>query len=208
MDLCHNMSIDGNKLNSNFLPSNHSTKSQLPPKSFPYSYAQAVTRSLPPVVIKLDSGATSNYMKPNDSDVLSNKQQISDGPIINYPNAETTRPNLAGLLPYPTTLSNKAKYTYVLPSLTSANLASVGQLCDDDCEVTFTKEKATISKNNKTIMIANRNIRDGLWDLVLQRTPQPTSIPSSNTQQINAIVSLQQTKRELINFLHAAWHSI
>ncbi|GJS62019.1 retrovirus-related pol polyprotein from transposon TNT 1-94 [Tanacetum coccineum] len=41
------------------------------------------------------------------------------------------------------------------------NLVSVGQLCDDDCVVSFTKVDCTISKNGKTLAIGHR--RNGLY---------------------------------------------
>ena len=43
------------------------------------------------------------------------------------------------------------------------NLLSVGQLCDDGSTVTFTRRRATITKNNSILMTAQRDPNNGMW---------------------------------------------
>ena len=42
---------------------------------------------------------------------------------------------------------------------------SLGQLCDNDCEIILNKKKLVVLKNNKKILHADRNRSDGLWDI-------------------------------------------
>ena len=42
---------------------------------------------------------------------------------------------------------------------------SIGQLCDDNCIVIFTKNNTYITKHGKLIKKGYRNQKDGLWDL-------------------------------------------
>ena len=55
----------------------------------------------------------------------------------------------------------------------------------------FNREKAIVSKNNKIVTVGTRNLRDGLWDIIVSRASflKPTS--SKNSQQVNAVISLQ-----------------
>ena len=38
---------------------------------------------------------------------------------------------------------------FILPQLTNESLISIGQLCDNDCDVLFDKVKCFITNNNK-----------------------------------------------------------
>ncbi|GKE45323.1 retrotransposon protein, partial [Tanacetum coccineum] len=58
------------------------------------------------------------------------------------------------------------------------NLISVGQLCDDDCIVSFTKVDCTISKNGKTLAKGHR--RNGLYTYKLR----------DNSKQQNCLTSV------------------
>ena len=53
----------------------------------------------------------------------------------------------------------------ILPQLQTASLLSVGKLVDDDCVAQFTKNKAIILKNNKSILQGKQNVKDGLYDV-------------------------------------------
>jgi hypothetical protein len=87
------------------------------------------------VVVKPDSGATGNYFRTEDSHVLLNKQYVP-GLSVTLPNNEIITSTLAGSLPI-TGISSTAARTHVYNDLLSASLLSVGQLCNDKCEVTF-----------------------------------------------------------------------
>ena len=187
--------------NNNKINECYYSSAVLPPK-IPKSYADVVKNS---VTAKLDSGASKTYIKPTDASILTNLHNITNGPKVHFPNGNTTTAKQQGNIPLKS-LSSPATDALVLPGLTSANLISVGQLCDDGCEVRFNKEAATILKNNKIITTGIRNLRDGLWDILLASTPVQT-VPSTTSYQANAIISLEQTKRELLDYLQATLFS-
>ena len=84
---------------------------------------------------------------------------------------------------------------YIHPSLQSASLISIGQLCDDGCTAIFDKTKLEVKKNNRIIIKGQRNYDDGLWDISLGTQPK--------TNNIDAIVKKNTTKNKLANYLHA-----
>ena len=58
----------------------------------------------------------------------------------------------------------------ILPGLKSASLISIGQLCDDDCDVYLNNKILLAVKDNEVIMEGKRNLNDGLWDIPIQKT--------------------------------------
>ena len=168
------------------------------PSTLLKTYKQAL------VCAKLDSGASKNYFKPTDQHVLQNVHKIQHGPTVTFPNNATSKPTHNGNLPLQH-VSSRGSSSYILPGLTNANLVSVGQLCDDDCQVLFTKQQAIVSKNNKLVTIGTRNHQDGLWDIHFNEFS--TTSPSSNHASANAVITLNQTKVELLQYLHACLFS-
>ena len=73
--------------------------------------------------------------------------------------------NKQGELPISNHLSTKGKTAIVLPDLTSSSLISLGQLCDDGCNVNLDKHKLSVYKEENLIMEGVRNKTDGLWDI-------------------------------------------
>ena len=67
------------------------------------------------------------------------------------PNNTIVKATDAGFINLPNELTNLAKQTYVMPTLTNESLISVDKLCDDNCKVNFTKTKVDGIKNNKII---------------------------------------------------------
>ena len=57
----------------------------------------------------------------------------------------------------------------VLPKLTSANLISIGQLCDDGCSIILDKTNMVAIKNNTIILKGKRNKLDELWDIPIPK---------------------------------------
>jgi hypothetical protein len=49
-----------------------------------------------------------------------------------------------------TDLTLQARQAHILPGLVHNSLISVGQLCDNECSVTFTQDQITVSKKRKT----------------------------------------------------------
>ena len=103
----------------------------------------------------------------------------------------------SGFLPY-NNLSTKAKKPNILPKLQSASLMSLGQLCDDDCQVNL-KKKFHVIKDKKEIMKEYRNSTNGLWDI-----PIPIHLTPPRKQHVSVIIQKQTNKQDLIQFYHAA----
>ena len=106
-----------------------------------------------------------------------------------------------GFLPYRKLSSNEALKANILPNLKSASLVSLGQLCDDNCDIALNKKSIRVYKNNKEIMQGPRNYSDGLWDIHI-----PTQ-KGITQQSMSVIIQKSKTKRELVNFYHAACFS-
>ena len=109
-------------------------------------------------------------------------------------------------------ISAPAKTVHVLPHLQSASLASLGQLCDDNCKVLLDKHSLTATKNGNIVLRGTRNPHDGLWDVSLNTIKTKHSPKSSankaptapSIQKANVIIRTNQTTKELANYLHAA----
>ena len=107
-----------------------------------------------------------------------------------------------GQLPFPT-LSQEATKTNILPRLHSASLVSLGQLCDDKCDITLNKREIKVFKNNLQLLTGPRNPFDGLWDIHI-----PRYIPYKHPlNKLNVIIQKSTTKKDLVQFYHAAAYS-
>ena len=118
-----------------------------------------------------DSGASGHYLRPSDINIA---HDITSelGPTVTLPNLQTVTATKKAQLPLSTSLPLAAQSAHILPSLQSATLLSVGQLCDNDCDVVFLKDKVHVlpSSNemkeliNKTasILQGERNYRNRL----------------------------------------------
>lgn len=91
----------------------------------------------------------------------------------------------------------------MFPNLTTGSLISVGQLCDDDCIATFTKQNVTMTKEN-TIILTGHRLNNGLWHIPLSNTH---NFSSNSTNRANAVLRMDKTKAELVQYLHAACFS-
>ena len=204
-------------------PQNSTTRSSLPNKK-----AIVLIRKLK-VKAKADSGASKHFWRWCDKFVLNDILKIL-GPPVALPDGNTIRATEAGTLPL-RNLSAKAREVQIFKGLASASLLSIGQLCDDGCEVTLTEHKMVVRKNNDVILTGQRNYIDGLWDVELDITlPQQnttTDIILKHLQQLhtskqflpcqsafpsaaqklqykaNVIIKKSQTKTELAKYLHA-----
>ena len=90
-------------------------------------------------------------------------------PSVQLPNGEIIHSTANAQLPLSPELSKCAKQALILPKLSSSNLVSVGQLCDDGCEIILNKYELTAIKNNKVIVKGYRNKHDGLWDIPIHK---------------------------------------
>ena len=77
----------------------------------------------------------------------------------------------------------------VFPSLTSASLISIGQLCDDGCTAILNDKALTIYKNGHPVLRGMRNLVDGLWDIDLTAHAKifDTHRPNQTTEKIMVI---------------------
>ena len=90
--------------------------------------------------------------------------------------------------------SSQAKYAEIFPNLHSS-LISIGQLCEDECIVTFDKHKLIVSKNKDIIIEGYWDPKNGLWQFPLHH-------PSQNNRQAKIL------EPQLCNHIRpmAPWH--
>ena len=139
----------------------------------------------------VDSGCTSHYIKQN-SNILQHvtKKEIA----VMLPNGQCMRSSKVTNLNIPNS-SQIGNQAHLFQDLTSGNLLSVGQLCNDGYDVTFTKNKVTFDKNNQTMLTGKRRLHDGMWTITL---PPP--------QKANIVIQYKPVG-DAIKFLHAACFS-
>ena len=112
---------------------------------------------------------------------------------VRLPNNATMQSNQIGHLQLP--LSPSATETNLFSTI-NHNLTSIGQLCDDGCEATFTKTKVTVTKNGKTIIQGSRDKSTKLWIL-------PTKLEGIPEERAyNVYETTNATER--VQYLHAA----
>ena len=131
------------------------------------------------VTAVIDSGATSNYLRPEDHHCATDITTDPHGPEVTLPNATTIRASKRAQLPISSQLSADAQRGHILPGLKSTSLVSVGRICDDDCNVLFRRKRVHVIKDtpavdkllktNKSILEGKRNFKNGLWDITLNK---------------------------------------
>ena len=157
------------------------------------------------IIAKADSGASRHYCREQDKHVMSNIRPES-GNSVTLPNDDVIQTSETGHLPM-TGLSKNATKVQVLPNLHSSSLISIGQLCDDNCDVLFNKHRFTAIKNNRIIMQGPRNLQDGLWDVHIHASETTNKNKNnisdtyiSHNNRINIIVQKNTPISELIQF--------
>jgi hypothetical protein len=111
---------------------------------------------------------------------------------VNMPNGTTIQSShtcnlLLTDLPY------QARQDHILPGLVHNSLISVGQLCDNECSVTFTQDQVTVSRNGK-------DPKSRLWRVDLKQKMK-TNIAQCNHAHDN------NNQKDLINYRHSACFS-
>ena len=123
--------------------------------------------------VKVDSAASTHYIRPEDAGILKNvKPHV--GPPVLLPDADKILPLHQGMLPLRKSFSEKASMATVLPILKSTSLLSVGRLCDDGKMIIFDKEKVRainhtrevekLINEQKILLKVQCNWSDGLYD--------------------------------------------
>ena len=151
-----------------------------------YLSPNVVTSNILPV-LKVDSGASKTYLKPEHKKFLTEVRNLNNGPRATLPDNTLIQASATGNLPLH---SDLALQSLVYPKLTSESLLSVGQLCDEGCFVLFHKQGLLIFKNNQLVLSGTRNKNDGLYDV-----PFPE-------QKMNFIITRDKSKTDLAQFLH------
>ena len=113
-----------------------------------------------------------HHIQQQDIDCLTNVTK-KNGPTVYLTNIEAIQTTHVGLLPHNKSLSKIATTANVLPNLQSASLISLGQLCDDNCDVTLNKTLIKVLKNNQNFLQGERNHNNGLWDIPIPISIQP-----------------------------------
>ena len=89
----------------------------------------------------VDIGCTSHYLTNN-----TNLQATSAPPLqVQLPKGDVM--TSSGAMQIPFSLSSKnAQLAHIFPQLTTANLLSIGKLCNDDCIAIFDKNELKATK--------------------------------------------------------------
>ena len=151
------------------------------------------------VMAKGDSAASHHYWREEDKKVLDNIESYS-GPSVLLPNNSTIAVTSKGQLALSSNLSARAKNAMILPGLKSASLISIGQLCDDGCNVLLNDRKLYALKNKEIVIEGDRNPSDGLWDIPIFKTSiskqnypaphiHPGIYPSRSPAVLNSLIA-------------------
>ena len=92
-----------------------------------------------------------------------------------------------------------ASEVLIFPHLKNESLLSLGQLCDDNCIVIFTKEKIFVTKMGKCLFQGHRNKEDGLWDW--------NHCIANKENKINYLIAKNKNKMDLARYYHATLFS-
>jgi hypothetical protein len=97
-------------------------------------------------------------------------------------------------------LPPQARQAHILPGLLHNSLISVGQLCDNGYNITFTQEQVTVSKNRKYIMHGFQDPRSRLWRVDLKQIFETKQVQCNHAHD-------NSNQKDLIDYLHAACFS-
>jgi hypothetical protein len=113
----------------------------------------------------LDSGCTSNFLSATAP--CTSKQAAHIPPSVNMPNgAPIQLSQTCDLLL--TDLPPQTRKAHIFPCLVHNSLIYVGQLCDNGCDVTFSKETVSVMNNGKCVMVGAHDPHLGLWQVNLK----------------------------------------
>jgi hypothetical protein len=137
----------------------------------------------------LDSDCTSNFLSATAP--CNNKQEVHVPLSVNMPTGPTIQSSHTCdlLLAY---LPPQARKAHILPGLVHNSLISVGQLCNNGCDATFTREQVTVSRD--------RDPRSRLWRVDLKKKFETKHVQCNHAHD-------SSNQKDLINYLHAACFS-
>jgi hypothetical protein len=99
-----------------------------------------------------------------------------------------------------TDLPHQSRKAHILPGLLHNSLISVGQLCDNGCNVTFNKDAVSLMNNETCVMLGARDPHSVLWRVDLKNTKLAIQSACYHAHDTS-------NQKELINYLHAACFS-
>jgi Reverse transcriptase (RNA-dependent DNA polymerase) len=155
-------------------------------------YITSPLKSGTPTLIA-DSGCTAHFCTTT---LPVTDKTIAARPLtIRNPNGSTMKSTHTALLDIPA-LPLAARTVHIVPDLHENSLISIGQLCDADCTVAFTKHDVTVAYQNEPVLTGSRTPPHGLWHLD----------PSDSMHHANAAVGAA-SPADLVAFAHAAMFS-
>ena len=149
--------------------------------------------------------ATAHYLHTSALTKFSHVAHTTSAPTVQVSNENIIKPDFSATLQLFRKLSSRAQSTHVFNIITTGSLISIGQLCDDNCVVIFTKFDVKILKHNRLIITGLWDRTNGLWNIPLGPcSPAQQSPKRSHPNQSNGILRHDITKRELAQYFHAA----
>ena len=98
---------------------------------------------------------------------------------------------------------------HIVPELKSHSLLSIAQLCDADCEATFTRTKVCIHHNGSCILSGQCDPVTQLWHVNVPTRPSPISLPPGippACDECNKTIGLPKVS-DMVAFAHASLFS-
>jgi hypothetical protein len=99
-----------------------------------------------------------------------------------------------------TDLPHQARQAHILPGLVHNSLISAGQLCDNECSVTFIHDQVMVSRKGNEVMYGSRDPKSPLQQVNLNQKLKPDISQCNHAYDNN-------NQKDLINYLHAACFS-
>ena len=107
--------------------------------------------------MKVETGASNNFTRIQGLLQLKKLEIIKDNPATIFLDSTIIQPSHKEYLEPPPSISSLTKASLACPNITNKSLLSIGQLCDDDYIVLFTKAALYIFKNDQIVIQGCRN---------------------------------------------------
>ena len=148
----------------------------------------------------LDSGATSHFLV--SAAPTSNKKFAQTPLKVRLPDGGLVSSTHTCHLELPK-LPTKARLGHIIPGLASHSLLSVVKLCNEGCEVTFTKINCTVQYRGRTVLTGKKCTKTGLWMIpVSESTQQPAHHPTTQSanvaRELHHASTMQEKTKELL----------
>lgn len=101
--------------------------------------------------MKVDSGATKTYLKPEHMTYLKNVTTLLDSNKVFLPNNTSLTPTQSGVVDFYPALPQKSQEARVVPGLSKSSLFSIGQACDEGCYAIFSATHLQIIRDGKSL---------------------------------------------------------